>query len=127
MDAINAIPRLSEGLAFERAQSTGPTLDALATRFADLLATQPPTHATPAVGAPTEIASFIDHQDKAYRSVRADLSNAAMEMPRMSLQQTTLRSIQLMNHVSDVQLVHNATLYFGQGVKNALQTLMKNQ
>jgi type III secretion system HrpB2-like protein len=127
MEAIQAIGALDEGRALERAAAPAPNLSALAGRFSEMLAAPPPQHEAAPVGAPTQFAEFVGRQDTAYRILMKDISSASLDMPGMSPQQATLRSIQLMNHISAAHMSHNACIYFAQSAKNGVQTLMKNQ
>lgn len=116
-----AMPALAQGTT-----GGGETTGALIDRFNRLMETAslPPSSGG---GTPTAITEFVQQQHALY-SRAGDLSSAlGRDLPSLTMEQTTIRQIELIQAVGQAQTQFTAATAIAQGSKNGLQTLMKNQ
>jgi len=127
MNPVQGLSGLDVHRAFEHANSQGPQVSQLATRFSDLLAQEPPSHTVPEVGAPTVVSHLVGEHERMYHGLIKDLARASAASQHMTPQEATLKQVELMFRVVNVSMQNNACVYVAQSSKNGLQTLMKNQ
>lgn len=110
----------------DRSAASSPGLEALGREFAELLA-QPASRHVPEVGAETALGAMVHQHERLYQGFVRDLRSATQEVQGMSLQQASIKQVEMMFRAAEVHMQHTAISSVAQSTKNGVQTLVKNQ